>query len=183
MKIPEIEQLITTEMEIIAPLKAKCKETDNHIFLAPLYIEERKLSLFRLIKKDLLDVKTSQKRNSTEDLSEDEIKAVWQSEIKKRKKALEEYAKYKKSEKIEKEMKEISEEITWIDLNMPDEWREADETQVQAYTEEVVANFIEANKTITMKNIGGIMKEVKKKFGDNVDGKLVSNIVKSHVTN
>ena len=183
MKIPEIEQLITAEMEIIAPLKAKCKETDDSIFHTQLYTEERKLSLFRLIKKDLLDAKTSQKRKSTEDLSVDEIKAVWQAEVKKRKKALEEYSKYEKSEKIEKEIKEIAEEIIWIDVNMPEEWREADEAQVQAYTEEVVAKFIETNNSITMKNIGDIMKEVKKKFGDNVDGKLVSNIVKSHIVN
>lgn len=180
MKIPEIESLITREMEIIAPLKAKCNENNDAAFLSVLSIEERKLALYRLIKKDLLDAKTSQKRKSTEDLSEDEIKAVWQSEIKKRKKALEEYSKYEKSEKIEREIKEIAEEILWIDANMPEDWREVDEATVRAYAEEVVKDFVKTNMTITMKNMGYIMGEVKKKY-PTANGKVVSDVVKAHI--
>lgn len=174
--IPEIDTLIAGVMEELAPVKAKYeKEKDNSLLPAISYLEN-KLALLRLISRDLMETRTDAKRKSTAPLTEDEIKSVWQKTAKKCKDTAEEFTKLKLFDKAEKELQDLA----IIQAYMPDSWRLADEATVKAFAEDIVKRFIEKNKSITMKNMGAIIGEVKKKY-PTADGKIVSDVVKSHI--
>jgi uncharacterized protein YqeY len=79
-------------------------------------------------------------------------------------------------DKAEKELQDLA----IIQAYMPDSWRLTDEATVKAFAEDIVKRFIEKNKSITMKNMGAIIGEVKKKY-PTADGKIVSDVVKSHI--
>jgi len=174
--IPEIDTLITGVMEELAPVKAKYeKEKDGDLLPSISYLDN-KLALLRLISRDLMETRTDAKRKSTAPLTEDEVKAVWQKTAKKCKDTAEEFTKLKLFDKAEKELQDL----VIIQAYMPEEWRLADESTVKAYAEELVEDFISKNGSITMKNMGAIIGEVKKKY-PTADGKIVSDVVKAHI--
>jgi len=174
--IPEIDSLISGVMEELAPVKARYEKSKDADLTPAISYLENKLALLRLISRDLMETRTDAKRKSTAPLTEDEVKAVWQKTAKKCKSAAEELNKLNLKERAEKELQDLS----IIQALMPVEWREADDSQVQAYAEEVVRDFISKNTTITMKNMNVIMTEVKKKF-PTANGKIISEVVKAHV--
>jgi uncharacterized protein YqeY len=176
MKIPEIDTLIAGVMEELAPVKARYeKEKDGDLLPSISYLEN-KLALLRLISRDLMEARTDSKRNSTAPLTEDEIKAVWQKTEKKSKKTIEELTKLKLTDKVEKELQDLA----IIQAYMPDDWKEPDENVIKEYAEKLVVEFVEKNGSITMKNMGAIMADVKKKY-PTANGKIVSDVVKAHI--
>jgi uncharacterized protein YqeY len=176
MKVPEIDTLISGVMEELAPVKAKYEKEKDGSLLPSISYLENKLALLRLISRDLMEARTDSKRNSSAPLTEDEIKSVWQATEKKSKKTIEELRKLNLLDRVEKELQDLA----IIQAYMPDDWKEANESDVESYTEEVVEAFIKKNTTITLKNIGAIMAEVKKKY-PTANGKIVSDIVKAHI--
>lgn len=174
--IPEIDTLIAGVMEELAPAKAKYEKTKDGDLVPAISYLENKLALLRLISRDLMEVRTDSKRKSTAPLTEDEVKAVWQKTAKKCKDTAEEFTKINQLDRAQKELQDLD----IIQSYMPEDWREADEATVRAYAEEVVNDFVKTNTTITMKNMGYVMGEVKKKY-PTANGKVVSEVVKAHI--
>lgn len=174
--IPEIDTLIAGVMEELAPVKAKYEKEKDKGLLPSISYLENKLALLRLISRDLMEMRTDAKRKSTAPLTEDEIKLVWQKTAKKCKDTAEEFTKLKLFDKAEKELQDLA----IIQAYMPEDWRLVDNDTIKAFAEDVVKKFIDKNGSITMKNMGAIMSEVKKKYFT-ADGKIVSDIVKAHI--
>ncbi len=129
--------------------------------------EELRLSTLRMMKA-ALQLKQIEKRGA---LEEKEELQVFSTMIKQRKDSIEQFEKGNRPELASKE----AEEIAVIEGYMP---RAVGEEEVVAAVRATIAEM----GTLTMKDMGAVMKNVMAKFaGARVDGKLVSETVKKEL--
>ena len=101
------------------------------------------------------------------ELEEDEVISVLAGQVKSRQQAIELYLQGNRPELAEKEAREI--EI--INFYLPQKMSEAEmEVEVDKAVTELNAS--------SMKDMGLVMKTIKEKFGNRIDGKILSDIVR-----
>ncbi|MFK8137863.1 MAG: GatB/YqeY domain-containing protein [Bdellovibrionales bacterium] len=127
--------------------------------------EQLKLSTLRMLQSA---VKNKEIEVRPDEVSDQDIIQVVKKNIKQRKEAAEQFQAAGRKELAEKE----TEEITILEVYLP---AQLDEAAITKIVEEVIA----ATGASSMKDMGGVMKEVQVKTAGSADGKLVSSIVKA----
>lgn len=132
--------------------------------------DELKLSVLRMLQSAMHNKEIEKKGNTggkSGELSEEEMIAVFRSEIKKRRDAATGFAKGGRKESAEKELREVEILQSYLPSELSDE-------ELENIVREVVAGLSAA----TEKNFGKIMKLVMQKVGGKATGDRVSEIVK-----
>ena len=101
------------------------------------------------------------------ELSDDDIFKIIQRSIKQREDAAKQYQDAGRDDLYQKETKEAS----LIKSYLPQQYTEIE-------LKEIISNIIKAQGATSMKDMGGVIKEVMAKVGSRADGKSVSKIVK-----
>ncbi len=101
------------------------------------------------------------------ELSDDDIFKIIQRSIKQREDAAKQYQDAGRDDLYQKETKEAA----LIKSYLPQQYTEIE-------LREIISNIIKAQGATSMKDMGGVIKEVMAKVGSRADGKSVSKIVK-----
>lgn len=123
------------------------------------------LSVLRMLKSAL----QMERINKKHDLADDEILAVIKKQVKIRKDSLSEYQKYNKADLVES----LEKEINILDKYLPAEMTEEE-------IDKVIDEVFDLLKPNSMKDMGGIMKELNSKI-TNADMSLVSKKVRERL--
>lgn len=126
-----------------------------------------KLDVIRMLKSAIQMESISLKH----DLTDDEILSVIKREVKKRHSSIEEYKKYNKEETV----KSLEKEIEILSAYLPEEL--SDEELMT-----IIENTIAEKNATSIKDMGGVIKEISSKYGARVDMSKVSQIVKSKLS-
>lgn len=132
--------------------------------------DELKLSVLRMLQSAIHNKEIEKKGKMGEDLgelAEEELVAVFRSEIKKRRDAAEGFEKGGRHESAEKERRESEILQSYLPQELPDE-------ELEKIAMEVVAGL----GTVTMKEFGKVMGEVMKRVKRQASGDRVSGAVK-----
>lgn len=105
-------------------------------------------------------------------LTDSEVISVIKKQTKQRQDSIEQFKKGKRSDLAEKETKELKILESYLPAQIP-------EGELRKIIEEVIKAMPEP---VLMSTMGKVMKEVMSKVGSCADGKIVSNIVKEHLT-
>ncbi|MEP7337746.1 MAG: GatB/YqeY domain-containing protein [Acidobacteriota bacterium] len=136
--------------------------------------EAEKLSTLRMVKTALMNFEIEKKgktNNSETTIDDAEAIKVLQSLVKQRRDSVEQYNQGGRPELAEKEAAEIK----FIETYLP---AALDEAAVAKIVEETVAE----TGASSMKDLGSVMKAVMAKLaGQTVDGKIISQLVRSHL--
>ena len=124
-----------------------------------------KLSVIRMLKSALQLEQISKKH----ELTDDEVIAVIKKQVKIRKDSITEFTKYDKTEEIKK----LEQEIEILNVYLPEEMSEEEIIKV-------IDEVFKELKPTSMKDMGGIMKELNAKI-TNADMSLVSKLVKERL--
>ncbi len=101
------------------------------------------------------------------ELNDDDIYKIIQRSVKQREDAAKQYQDAGRDDLYQKETKEAN----LIKSYLPQQYSQAELT-------EIISNIIKAQGASSMKDMGGVIKEVMAKVGSRADGKSVSKIVK-----
>lgn len=123
------------------------------------------LSVLRMLK----SVIQMEQINKKHELNDEEIIAVIKKQVKVRKDSLLEYEKYNKVELVDS----LKQEISVLDKYLPEEMSEEE-------IEKIISDVFEDLKPTSMKDMGGIMKELNARIS-NADMSLVSKKVKERL--
>ena len=123
------------------------------------------LSVLRMLKSAI----QMEQINKKHELNDEEIIAVIKKQVKVRKDSLLEYEKYNKVELVDS----LKQEISVLDKYLPEEMSEEE-------IEKIISDVFEDLKPTSMKDMGGIMKELNARIS-NADMSLVSKKVKERL--
>lgn len=135
--------------------------------------QESKTSALRLLLTSLAnkqkekDYQASQKGQTSELLSDDEVMDIILSEVKKRKESIEQYQKGNRIDLAQKEEEEIKALMPYLPTQLSQE-------EITAIVREV----LEKSQIKDMKNMGLALREIMPQVKGKADGALVSKIVK-----
>lgn len=126
-----------------------------------------KLDVIRMLKSALQMESISLKH----DLSDDEVLSVIKREVKKRHSSIEEYKKYGKEDVVAS----LEKEIEILSVYLPEELND-EELLV------IIDNTIKEQNATSIKEMGGVIKEISSKYGARVDMSKVSKLVKEKLS-
>ncbi len=132
--------------------------------------DELKLSTLRLLKSDIQYELT---KTGATSISDEQVSNLIKSNQKKRKEAASEYRKANRIDLAEKEESEEQILISYLPASMP-------ETEIKLVVEKIIAELNAKTPNEAGKVIGKVMLELK---GKNADGSIVSNLVKTLLSN
>jgi uncharacterized protein YqeY len=130
-----------------------------------------KLNVIRMIKAALMNEEVALERKREDGLTDDEVITVIKREVKKRNGSIEEYTKYNKMDTVEDLKKEVEILSTYLPPELSDE-----------ELDKIVSNIIEETHAESIKDMGGVMKEITAKYGSQVDMGEASKLVKEKLS-
>lgn len=127
-----------------------------------------RLNVLKMLKTDLTNEEI---KNNREELTEEQVNAVIQRAVKKRKESIEEFKKAGKEDRVLEEENELKILMEF----MPEQLTEEE-------LKKVVDGVIEKVKAQSMKDMGKVMKEVMSMVKGKADGKIVNQIVRGKLS-
>jgi uncharacterized protein YqeY len=127
--------------------------------------EADRLSAIRMLQAAVKNKEIELRPNA---ITDQDVMAVIKKATKQRKEAIEQYANAGRQDLADKEQFELSVLETYLPAQLD-----------QAQVEKIVADVIAQLGAKSMKDMGGVMKEVQARTQGQADGKMVSEIVKS----
>lgn len=127
--------------------------------------EADRLSTIRFLQSAIKNKEIELRPNA---ITEQDILAVIKKSVKQRKESIEQYESAGRNDLADKEKFEL----TVLEAYMPAQ-------MTQAQVEKIVAEVIAEQGASSMKDMGGVMKEVQARTAGQADGKMVSEVVKS----
>lgn len=127
--------------------------------------EADRLSTIRFLQSAIKNKEIELRPNA---ITEDDILGVIKKSVKQRKESIEQYENADRKDLADKERYELTVLETYLPAQLSRE-----------QVEKVVADVIAALGATSMKDMGGVMKEVQAKTSGQADGKMISEIVKS----
>lgn len=130
--------------------------------------EKFRLSVLRMLKSELKNAEI----NKREPLTDDEVLAIIKKQVKVRKDSKTEYENYERLDLAEN----LGREIEILNKYLPEELSEAELSKI-------IDEIISEEKEVDIKAMGSIIKAVQNKCGSRADMKVVSNLVKTKLSN
>ena len=126
-----------------------------------------KSSVLSFLRAEMINVATSKKKAKLDD---GEVILVIKKQIKQRQDSIEQFTKGNRLEMADKEKKELEILKAYLPAELsPDEIKK------------IIEETISVTQSVTMKDMGKVMKEVNLKIAGQADGKLVSDLVRERL--